>query len=569
MPEGGFMENRSTTGSNWWDKLGKPQYGGEFVFRLNRKIVNFDPYFGHHLTQIHTGWMERLHAVDWTRNPAVIDRRKSALPTSGKGHLAESWEFTDPYTYVVHLHQGIHWQDLPPANGREFTADDVAFHFHRLYGLGSGYTQPSPAREAVAAMKELISVTATDKYTVVFKWKTSNRSLIIESMEELGTYQCIENPEAVRKWGDLRDWRHAVGTGPFILKEFVPDVSATLVKNPDYWGHDERYPQNKLPYVDKMRLLIIEDQEKTLAEMRAGRIDAADQISPLLAQELKRTNPEILQIFLTANTAVTIDPRNDRPPFNDLRVRKALQLAVDLPGIAKNYYKGSVEPYPSSLTAREMKGWGFPYEEWPQDLKDEYAYNPALARKLLADAGYPDGFKTNIVADTTGDLDLLQVVKSYFADVGIDMEIRPMDSTEWIAYVLNGHKHDQLAQRTISPYGHRHDPVRQLGRLRAGSASNYLMIDDALLNAFQPAAIAATGESQLKQLLRNANEYIARQHFAISLLSPGSYTLYQPWLKGFHGQFGAFCSAAGSPQMLFFYPARFWIDHELKKKMGH
>jgi ABC-type transport system substrate-binding protein len=418
-------------------------------------------------------------------------------------------------------------------------------------------------------MKELISVTATDKYTVVFKWKTSNRSLIIESMEELGTYQCIENPEAVRKWGDLRDWRHAVGTGPFILKEFVPDVSATLVKNPNYWGHDERYPQNKLPYVDKMRLLIIEDQEKTLAEMRAGRIDAADQISPLLAQELKRTNPEILQIFLTANTAVTIDPRNDRPPFNDLRVRKALQLAVDLPGIAKNYYKGSVEPYPSSLTAREMKGWGFPYEEWPQDLKDEYAYNPALARKLLADAGYPDGFKTNIVADTTGDLDLLQVVKSYFADVGIDMEIRPMDSTEWIAYVLNGHKHDQLAQRTISPYGHRHDPVRQLGRLRAGSASNYLMIDDALLNAFQPAAIAATGESQLKQLLRDANEYIARQHFAISLLSPGSYTLYQPWLKGFHGQFGAFCSAAGSPQMLFFYPARFWIDHELKKKMGH
>jgi len=569
MPEGGFMEKRSITGSNWWDKLGKPQYGGEFVFRLNRKIVNFDPYFGHHLTQIHTGWMERLHAVDWTRNPAVIDRRKSALPTHGKGHLAESWEFTDPYTYVVHLHQGIHWQDLPPANGREFTADDVAFHFHRLYGLGSGYTQPSPAREAVAAMKELISVTATDKYTVVFKWKTSNRSLIIESMEELGTYQCIENPEAVRKWGDLRDWRHAVGTGPFILKEFVPDVSATLVKNPDYWGHDERYPQNKLPYVDKMRLLIIEDQEKTLAEMRAGRIDAADQISPLLAQELKRTNPEILQIFLTANTAVTIDPRNDRPPFNDLRVRKALQLAVDLPGIAKNYYKGSVEPYPSSLTAREMKGWGFPYEEWPQDLKDEYAYNPALARKLLADAGYPDGFKTNIVADTTGDLDLLQVVKSYFADVGIDMEIRPMDSTEWIAYVLNGHKHDQLAQRTISPYGHRHDPVRQLGRLRAGSASNYLMIDDAVLNAFQPAAIAATGESQLKQLLRNANEYIARQHFAISLLSPGSYTLYQPWLKGFHGQFGAFCSAAGSPQMLFFYPARFWIDHELKKKMGH
>jgi peptide/nickel transport system substrate-binding protein len=556
--------------ARWWDKLGKPQYGGELVFRLNRKIVNFDPYFGHHLTQIHTGWMERLHAADWTQDLSEVSHDKiDVLATRGKGHLAESWEFTDPYTYVVHLHKGIHWQDIPPANGREFTADDVAFHFHRLYGLGSGYTQPSPARAAVEAMKELVSVTATDKYTVVFKWKTSNQSLIIESMEEIGTYQCIENPEAVRKWGDLRDWHHAIGTGPFILKEFVPDVSATLVKNPNYWGHDERYPQNKLPYIDRMKLLIIPDQEITLAEMRAGRIDAADQISPVLAQELKRTNPEILQIYLTANTAVTIDPRNDRPPFNDIRVRKAMQLAIDLPGIAKNYYKGSVEPYPSSLTSREMKGWGFPYEEWPQDLKDEYAYKPALARKLLADAGYPHGFKTNIVADTTGDLDLLQIVKGYFADIGIDMEIRPMDSTEWIAFVLNGHQHDQLAQRTIAPYGHRHDPVRQMGRLRTGAASNYLMINDAILDSFQPKAIAAASEDQVKQLLRDANEYIARQHFAISLLSPGSYTLYQPWLKGFHGQFGAFCSAAGSPQLLFFYPARFWIDKDLKKKMGH
>ena len=118
-----------------------------------------------------------------------------------------------------------------------------------------------------AALKELISVTATDKYTVVFKWKTASRELIIDSLQEVGTSLCIENPEAVRKWGDLRDWHHAVGTGPFILKEFIPDVSATLVKNPNYWGYDERYPQNKLPYIDKLKLMIIPEQETTLAEM--------------------------------------------------------------------------------------------------------------------------------------------------------------------------------------------------------------------------------------------------------------------------------------------------------------
>ena len=216
-----------------------------------------------------------------------------------------------------------------------------------------------------------------------------------------------------------------------------------------------------------------------------------------------------------------------------------------------------------------MKGWAFPYEEWAQDLKDEYDYNPALAKKLLADAGYPDGFKTNIVAADDGDLDLLQVVKSYFADIGIDMEIRPMEATSWVAFVMNGHKHDQLAHRAIAPLGHSYDPIRQLSRLHTGYSSNYLMVSDPVFDAFQPKAVAATSENQRMQILREANEYVARQHFAISLLSPGSYTLYQPWLKGFHGQFGAFCSAAGSPQMLFFYPARFWIDHDLKKAMGH
>ena len=554
----------------WWEKLGKPQFGGELNIRLNRKIVNFDPYYGVHLTQIHTAWMEKMFVDDWLMDPSVCDYRIGERPGSGvKGHLIESWEYADPYTFVVHVRKGIRWQDIPPANGREFVADDIVFHFHRMYGLGSGYSKPSPARADVVAFKELVSVTASDKYTVVFKWKTNNRELINDALQEVGTSLCIENPEAVKKWGDVRDWHHAVGTGPFILKEFIPDVSAILVRNPNYWGHDERYPENKLPYLDTIKMRIIHDQAETLAEMRAGRIDVADQINPVLAAAMRKTNPEILQIGHPPNTATTIDPRNDRPPFNDIRVRKAMQLAIDLKGIARDYYKGTVEPYPATLTSRNLTGWGLPYEDWPQDLKDEYEYKPDLARKLLADAGYPHGFKTHIIADTTGDMELLKIVQSYFKDAGIDMEIRPIDSTEWIAFVLTGRKHDQLTQRTVSPLGHGYEPIRQLSRLHTGYSSNYLMVSDPVFDAFQPKAIAATNEAGVKQVLREANEYVARQHFSISLLSVGSFSLYQPWLKGFHGQFGAVCSAAGSPQLLFFYPARFWIDKEMKKKMGH
>ena len=554
----------------WWDKLAKPQYGGELAFRTPRNVANWDPYFAELLPQIYTAWLEKLTAEDWTFNPAVFDYKIVTPSQYLKGHLAESWEFTDPDTIVFHLRKGIHWQDIPPVNGREFTADDVAFHFHRLYGLGSGFTKPAPFHANITMFKELISVTATDKYTVAFKWKTPNQEFITETL--IAYYSptaAIEAREAVEKWRDLNDWHHAIGTGPFILQDFVSGSSATLIKNPNYWGHDERYPQNKLPYVDKFKIFVIPDDDLALAAMRNGKIDIMDEVSLQQAQAMQKTNPEILQIPIPTGVTNTIDPRNDKAPFNDIRVRKAMQMALDLPALARTYYRGSVDPYPSSLTSMYLKGWGFPYVKWPQDLKDEYAYNPTAARKLLTEAGYPHGFKTNIVADAMWDLDILPLIKSYFADIGIDMEIRIMDAAAYHDFVRVGRKHDQLTYGA-GTLGRTHVPIMQLHRFRTGdSVSNSLMVSDPVFDAFYPEAIAATSTDEVRRLLRDANERVARQHYAISLLTPKTFSLCQPWVKGYNGQFGATFGHMGSPQRLFFFPARFWIDQQLKKSMGY
>ena len=101
----------------------------------------------------------------------------------------------------------------------------------------------------------------------------------METLHGVMQRQCLENPEAVKKWGDVSDWHHAIGTGPFILKDFVSDSSATLIKNPDYWGYDERYPQNKIPYADSIKYLIIPDDAAALAAMRAGKIDIITGVS--------------------------------------------------------------------------------------------------------------------------------------------------------------------------------------------------------------------------------------------------------------------------------------------------
>ena len=545
----------------WWDKFGEPQYGGEIVISSQANIENFDPYRSEHLTRIYTGWLETMQAEDWTLDPAVFDFKTVSPHRYLTGHLAESWEFTSPQTLVFHLRK-IHWQNIPPVNGREFTADDVVYHFHRLYGLGSGFTRSSPAQDKVLMYQDLVSVTAIDRYTVAFEWKNANPEFILQFLvtnhnPALG----IEAREAVEKWGDLGDWHHAVGTGPFILQDFAAGSAATMAKNPNYWGHDERYPQNQLPYADKVKILIVPDKEKALEMFLAGKIDAIEGISGRQAETIKKSYPEILQIPMPWSNTITVDPRNDTPPFNDLRVRKAVQMAINLPDIAKNYYKGAVEPHPSTLSSECVKewgdGWAFAYEDWPQDLKDEYSYNPAAAKKLLAAAGYPHGFKTNVAADFTSDLNLLQIVKAYFADVGIQMEIRPA--------VAN--KFDQLYYPGGS-LGLDVEPFRMLPRMMTGYALNtHLKVSDPVYDTFFPRAKTAATLEETRKIFREANEYVARQHFAISLLpKPRRYSLCQPWLKGYNAQFG---STGWSPPNLSFYMARFWIDQKLKKSMGY
>jgi peptide/nickel transport system substrate-binding protein len=569
------MKSEVTTDSNWWDSFGKPQYGGQMIIRASRNIVNFDPFSNGALTTIQTAWMEKLHADDWTLDPAVFDYKTCWRPSQYlKGQLAESWEFTDPSTCVVHLRKGIHWQDIPPANGREFIADDVIFHFNRLCGLGGGFTRPTPDSATFLMFKNLISLTATDKYTVVFRWKIPNPEFIMENLFGISLALSLENPDAVNQWGDLSDWRHAIGTGPFILKDFVSNSFATLIKNPNYWGYDERYPQNKLPYIEKVKYVIIPENTAALVAMSAGKIDIIDGISPLQAQTMRRTNPEILQKITPLPPTFSVCPRVDKAPFNDIRVRKAMQMAIDLPTIAKDYYQGLVEPYPDTLTSRyvsrHMKGWGFPYEEWPQDLKDEYAYNPTASKKLLADAGYPNGFKTNIVVASDADMDLLQIVKSFFAQVGIDMEIRPMEASEWVSFVQIYHKHDQLSHTPAGALGHTAPPLIQLMWLQTGSRKNQMqMISDPVCDNFYTKALTANSLDEVRHILKDANEYVARQHFAISLLQAMSYSLCQPWLKGFDAQFGSTWGVAAGPLMLSHYLARFWIDQNLKESMRH
>jgi peptide/nickel transport system substrate-binding protein len=448
-------------------------------------------------------------------------------------------------------------------NGRQFVANDVVYNFGRDYGHGDGFTTPSPALATNPLTSSITSVTATDNYTVVFQFNTPNVEFILESMEAVGE-DPIAAPDAVTQWGNLNDWHHAIGTGPFILTDYVGGSSVSFVKNPNYWGYDDRYPQNQLPYVNAVKILVIPDLATGLAAVRTGKIDVMENIGLQNAQAMQKTNPGITQLTMPGTQGGTVDPRVDKAPYTKINVRIALQEAIDLHSIATNYYGGTCSPNPQSLTSSDLKGWGFPYDQWPASLQAQYAYNPTNAKALLAAAGYPNGFNTDCVADSSGDINLLQIVQSDFAAINVNMSIQLMDPTTWTNYVRTQHLQDALAFRSSGSLGMSYQPFRQFIRYQTGYVANYEMVSDPVFDAFYPAALAATTIDQVKAILQQANEYLSQQQWVISLLNPSSFNVYQPWLKGYAGQSFAMTGGSSGPMMFGYYGSRFWIDQSLK-----
>ena len=554
----------TTSTGNWWDSLGTPQYGGTLTDYSNQDFGLWDPYNSSSLATCISAYMEGLYGDDWALSPSIFDFSTGFRPTDYvTGLLALSWEFTTPGTYIVHLRQNVYWQNIPPLNGRQFVANDVVYNFGRDFGHGDGFTTPSPALATNPLTSSITSVTATDNYTVVFQFNTPNVEFILESMEAVGE-DPIAAPDAVTQWGNLNDWHHAIGTGPFILTDYVGGSSVTFVKNPNYWGYDERYPQNQLPYVSTVKILVIPDLATGLAAVRTGKIDVMENIGLQNAQAMQKTNPRVVQLTMPGTQGGTVDPRVDKAPYTKINVRVALQEAIDLQSIATNYYGGTCSPNPQSLTSSDLKGWGFPYDQWPASLKAQYAYNPTDAKALLAAAGYPNGFNTDCVADSSGDINLLQIVQSDFAAIDVNMSIQLMDPTTWTNYVRTQHLQDALAFRSSGSLGMSYQPFRQFIRYQTGYVANYEMVADPTFDAFYPAALAATTIDQVKAILQQANEYLSQQQWVISLLNPSSFNVYQPWLKGYAGQSFAMTGGSSGPMMFGYYGSRFWIDQSLK-----
>lgn len=515
--------------TNWWDKFGKPVYGGEIIFAPARFHISMDAY-----SQTDYGaslyFLEPLWIPDWKVDRKVWPFAGPFIPQEYlKGQLAESWEIIDSQTMVVKIRQGIHWQNKEPVNGREFTAYDVEFHYDRFLGTGSGFTEPSKVQ--ISRMGVIEKVTAQDKYTVIFKFKKPSALNFAEPMEQDGR-NCIEAPEVIKQFGDATNWRNAVGTGPWILTDYVESTSFTFQKNPNYWGYDERHPENKLPYADSFKVLYISDVSTRIAALRTGKVHFADEIGFQQAKTLTGSNPELNQAQLPFINTNGLFVRLDQSPFNDINVRKAMQMAIDRKALAEGYYGGIIESTPCGAIHPSFKGYAYTYDEWPNALKDEYSYNPAKARELLATAGYPKGFTTTVLVSTADDLAVLEAVKSYFNEIGIILNIGARDPVTTNSLAAS-RKYETFWNRNTGSVAL---PFQIVTMYQSKHSQNFSMASDPNFDKICDELLSVINIDDVKPLVHQLDKYIIEQHWGIRLFPINTFNIWQPYLKGYSGE---------------------------------
>jgi peptide/nickel transport system substrate-binding protein len=491
-------------------ELGQPKQGGIL------RVRGFDPpNFDHHLTT--AGFTQSTASFVYSK---LVRHKVGADVPPGtfiiEPDLAERWEELDDTTYVFHLRKGVKWHNKPPVNGREFVAEDVKFTYERFL------TEKGSTNRYLLDSVDRIEV--IDRYTVKFLLKEPYVWFI--SVLAYPTSMWIIAPEVVQQYGDLKKWETAIGTGPFILERYEPNVKAVFKRNPDYYRDGQ-------PHVDGVEWLVINDESTGLAMYRTGQLDCGPGINWAVRQQdleaFKKSHPRLIYQDFLSQTSSVITMRTDMPPFNDVRVRRAISHAIDRGGINEAVW---VRGAPTPAVARGLVLWSLPLDQLGEGAR-YYRHDPQEAKRLLAEAGYPKGFKTQLTV-TSGlgrdRIDEAVLVQRYLKDVGIEAELKIQEHGAYTATTVQG-KFEGLVD---SPSGVTWEPDGRLYRAYAADSSrNMGHVNDATLTAMLKAQRRTKDLQARKQLIFDIQRYVAEQQYYVYLNSNTITTSWQPYVKNF------------------------------------
>ena len=545
------------------DSLGrlveKPQYGGVAPIAWGADVLGFDEAStAHYQTYTTNLTTDELFTGDWAKGPVGTGEASWRLPGVFFPHLevpclATGYELPDNETIIFNIRQGVPFQDKPPVNGREMNAHDVVFSMERSFGTPTAYNYST----YTAVGQGPHSITATDDWTVEIKCPPEQQVALLYV-----TSDCVSvvPPEMAEAWGgSFKDWRSAIGTGPFLLVDYVPMSSITFERNPNYWRTDPLHPENQLPYLDGVKILVIPDNSTRISALRTGKLDFAG-VGWEDGDELLESIPELnyARGLGTAGMNIFMKVNDPDKPWSDIRVRRALAMALDQPTIKEQYYGGNAEILTCPVVPiEEFMGMYPALEELPESTRELFEYHPDKARQLMAEAGYPDGFKAEIIC-TSGSVDILSIVKANWEEIGVELAIESRESPVWQGIGIFKTYKDM-----IHFYSGNAVPLKFL-LFRPDTYLNIGLIDDEYLNEqYDKLLVNMADWAKVEEILKESYIYALDKCWWIQTPQSYSYSMWWPWVKNYEG-----VSTVGywNDYNYFMY---MWLDWDLKKEMGY
>ena len=525
-----------------------PIYGGTAVFSAGASPTRWDPGELAHLAG-HT-MVQGLISGDWTKGPQGTKEfpwDQQTIPESFLvPYLSESIEITGKFTVVHHLRKGITYNsnnDAVPGVGREMVADDFVKALVRTQAMPKSIIY----RATGEADKNYVKARAIDKYTLEITNPTPILNISTGSANALAY-----PPEAVQKFGNLEDWRNNVGTGPFLVTDFVPDSSISYARNPTYWEVDPLRPQYKMPYVDAMRSIVIVDPATQMAAAQTGKVltygttrDRGEFLIKNSKQLKYLTRPE------NYNVVVFLNLKN--PLFQNLQVRRALAIAIDRKSILKDFMQGQGALFAWPLWSSVGNDVFTPLDQMPADVQELYDFNPTKAKQMLATEGYPAGFKVELLSpQVEAYVDRANIVKTYWDAIGVQTTVNVIESGTFYDR-LYGKAYPDAA---IVAWGNSSE-VSALGwAWRTGILYNYGGVSDPKIDEAYTASQNETDSVKRRAIYKAIYPYGAQQAWEIALPQMVTYVFYQPYMHGYAGEYAAISH-------------HIWIDPVLKAQMGH
>ncbi|MBI2851125.1 MAG: ABC transporter substrate-binding protein [Chloroflexi bacterium] len=557
--------------------LETPKYGGTLNLVLSADVTRHDPIDGSTSGATINMVYENLWTGDWTKGPAGgygTSETRWANNTIDiwehkRGAIAESTTWTtDPQknegTIVYKIRQGIHWAVNPApwaeasrtVNGRELTADDVVAHLKRATTGTTTYIYLGTPELRVA------------KITKTGPWKVTVSlplDAMVSGIARFGDSTQIVAPEVVAKYGNASNWKNSVGTGAFMIADYVSGSLITLVRNPNYWDKDPIGPGkgNQLPYLGRIQYIILPDASTRLAALRTAKIDLMAGVQSEDADQIRKTTPSLKELELGTGSGIDgAAMRVDIPPFDDIRVRRAMLMAIDFKAISDSVFggKGWILAYPWDY-AKEYSDLYIELDdpEMPESTRELYTYNPEKAKQLLKEAGYPNGLKTTALI-TSASVDEFAIYKDMWAKVGIEVTI-DIRETAAVNNIRTAGQHPPLGARDRVPPATFFRPAV----FDESPTSNPSRIKDPVLNEMlvklRLTAVTESYSAAVKEA-KQLTKYVLGQAFQVPGEIGPSYTMWWPWLRNYSGEQSVGYYDAIWPQWV-------WYDEALKKSIGY